>query len=271
MVAVRSFHATRIFIASSALKLVSALLMATLSVLDHSRSPRPSVLLNLYLALTLVLDAAQARTLFLSSDGESEIAYSSVFVSAIAVKAAVLLLEARHKSRWVSWDATKHSPEETSGIFSLGVYFWLNRMFLAGYNKILTLEDLYPLDSALTARSLHDKFSANMDYSKLRGDKFGLLKVLIRTLKGPLLLPVVPRLAVVSFRFCQPLFLERLLEYLSQHGPLDANSGYGLIGASVLIYGGIAISSALTWYAEPLPKQLALDRKMGLVLTDKYA
>ncbi|KAK3307175.1 uncharacterized protein B0T15DRAFT_501728 [Chaetomium strumarium] len=39
-------------------------------------------------------------------------------------------------------DAKKHSTEETSGIFSLGVYFWLNRMFLAGYNEVLTLEDL---------------------------------------------------------------------------------------------------------------------------------
>ncbi|KAK4233348.1 putative ABC multidrug transporter [Achaetomium macrosporum] len=248
LVIVRSFHETRIFIASSALKLVSALFMTTLSVLDHSRSPRPSVLLNLYLALTLLLDAAQARTLFLSSDDKSEITYSSIFISAIAVKAAILFLEARHKSRWVSWDAKKHSPEETSGIFSLGVYFWLNRMFLAGYKKILTLEDLYPLDSSLHAKALHDKFSANMDYGKLRGDKFGLLKVLMRALKVPLLLPVVPRLAVVGFKFCQPLFLERLLEYLAQPGPLDANVGYGLIGASVLIYGGIAISSALTWY-----------------------
>jgi hypothetical protein len=33
-----------------------------------------------------------------------------------------------------------------------------------------------------------------------------------------------------------------------QPGPLDANTGYGFIGASILIYGGIAISSALCWY-----------------------
>lgn len=237
---------TDIFLASSALKLVSALFMAMLSVLDHSRSPRPSLLLNIYLFLTLLLDAAQARTLFLSSDGKSEFTYSAIFTAAVSVKAGVLLLEARHKSKWLHWDTKKHSPEETSGIFSLSVFFWLNKMFLAGYKKILMLDDLYPLDSSFNAKSLHDRFTAKMDYSKLKGDKFGLAKVLVRTLKVPLLLPIVPNLALVGFKFCQPLFLEKLLEYLSKPGALDENIGYGLIGASILIYGGIAISSALS-------------------------
>ena len=118
--------------ASSALKLVSALFMTMLSALDHSRSPRPSLLLNIYLSLTLLLDAAQARTLFLSSDGKSEFTYSAIFIAAVAVKAVILLLEARHKSKWVHWDTKNHSPEETSGIFSLSVLFWLKKNFLAG-------------------------------------------------------------------------------------------------------------------------------------------
>ncbi|KAF2804997.1 uncharacterized protein BDZ99DRAFT_397241 [Mytilinidion resinicola] len=241
------FRVTSMFIAASALKLVSALLMITLSAVDHSRSPRPSVLLSIYLSLTLLLDAAQARTLFLSSLGKPELTYSSIFSAAIALKAAVLLLEAKEKSPWVRWDEKEHSPEETSGIFSLGVFFWLNKMFLLGNSKILTVEDLYPLDSAFDAKTLHDEFSKNIDYSKLRGDKFGLPKVLVRTLRVPLLIPILPRLAMLGFTFCQPLFMEKLLDYLSQP-ELDANVGYGLIGASMLIYSGIAISTALYWY-----------------------
>jgi hypothetical protein len=268
-----SFRVTSMFIASSALKLVSAFFMTTLSVLDHSRSPRPSVLLNIYLSLTLLLDAAQARTLFLSSDDKSELTYSSTFVAAVAVKAGILLLEARHKSRWVSWDAKKHSPEETSGIFSLSVFFWLNKLFLAGYGKVLTLEDLYPLDSSFDAKALHDKFSANIDYSKLKGDKYGLAKALVRTLKTPLLLPIAPRLALIGFKFCQPLFLEKLLEYLSQPGPLDANVGYGFIGASILIYGGIAISSALYWYEQrpeqPTRNGIVTHKQIGIFTTER--
>ncbi|CAI7637408.1 unnamed protein product [Penicillium discolor] len=247
LVAAGSFHVTKMFIASSALNLVSALLMVTLSVVDHSKSPRPSVLLSSYLFLTLFLDVAQARTLFLSSDGKPELTYSSIFVTAIALKTGILLLEAQQKSRWIGWDEKEHSPEETSGIFSLGVFFWLNKMFLVGYGKVMTIGDLYPLDSSFNARPLHDKFLKNMDYSKLKGDRFGLVKVLIRTLKVPLLLPIPPRLALLCFTFCQPLFLEKLLDYLSK-AELDTNVGYGFIGASLLIYSGLAISSGFYWY-----------------------
>lgn len=235
------------FIASSVLKLVSALFMITLSIVDHSRSPRPSVLLNSYLFLTLLLDAAQARTLFLSSEEKPEVTYSSIFSAAIALKAGILLLEAQRKSKWVSWDEKEHSPEETSGIFSLGIFFWLNRMFFEGYRKVLKIKDLYPLDSTLGGKALHEEFSKNIDYSKLRGDKFGLVKVLIRTLKVPLLLPVPPRLALLGFTFCQPFFIEKLLDHLSQP-KVDANVGYGFIGASILIYLGIAVSMALYSY-----------------------
>ncbi|TVY84375.1 ABC transporter FUM19 [Lachnellula suecica] len=247
LVAVGSFHVTSMFTASSVLKLVSALFMITLSLVDHSRSPRPSVLLTSYLFLTLLLDAAQARTLFLSSGDKPELTYSSIFSAAIALKVGILLLEAQRKSRWVSWDEKEHSPEETSGIFSLGIFFWLNKLFLVGYKKVLAIKDLYPLDSSLNGQLLHQEFSKNMDYSKLKGDKFGLLKVLMRTLKVPLLLPIPPRLALLGFTFCQPFFIEKLLDHLSSL-QIDPNVGYGFIGASVLIYSGIAVSTALYWY-----------------------
>ena len=60
---------------------------------------------------------------------------------------------------------------------------------------MLTLDNLYPLDIALKSKVLYKKFSKNMDYSKLKGDEFRLLKVLIKTLKAYLLLLVPARLA----------------------------------------------------------------------------
>ncbi|KAI3337286.1 putative ABC multidrug transporter [Xylariaceae sp. AK1471] len=262
---VGSLHITSLFVAASALKLASALFMMLLSVVDHSRSPRPSILLNSYLFLTLLLDGAQARTLFLSSGSRPEITYSSIFSAAIALKVGIFLLEVRQKSRWISWDMKEHSPEETSGIFSLGVYFWLNNLFLAGYSKVLKIRDLYPLDSTLHGKLLHDKFSRNMDYGKLKGDKFGLAKVLIRTLKTNLLFPIPPRLAQLGFTFAQPLFIQSLLDHLSK-SERDPNVGYGFIGASILIYSGIAVSSALCWYFHR--RMLAMVRSM--LITETY-
>ncbi|KAF5855853.1 hypothetical protein ETB97_008317 [Aspergillus alliaceus] len=247
LAAVGSFYMSRMFIASSVLQLISALFMLTVSVVDHSRSPRPSMLLNSYLFLTLLLDIVRARTLFLSSGHGSEIVYSSIFCASVGLKTAILLLEACQKARWVTWDATKHSPEETSGIFSLGVFFWLNKLFLTGYRHTFTIETLYPLDSSFDAQALHEEFAKKMDYTKLKGDKFALLKVLVRTLWVQLLLPIPPRVALIAFYICQPLFIESLVTYLSHSEPAP-NVGYGLIGAAILIYSGIGISYALYWY-----------------------
>ncbi|KAF7867414.1 hypothetical protein EAF04_005497 [Stromatinia cepivora] len=162
---------------ASAFKLVADLSMMLISIIDHSRSPRPSVLLNSYLSLTLLLDAAQTRTLFLSSDNKSALIYSSIFIAALAVKFAILLLESRQMSRLISWNEKEHSLEETNDMFSFGVLFWLNKMFLKGYSKVLVIGDLYSLDSSFNAEFLHDEFSKNRDYFIFRGDKFGLLKV----------------------------------------------------------------------------------------------
>ncbi|KAJ5628297.1 hypothetical protein N7490_010525 [Penicillium lividum] len=240
-------HATAMFTAASVLKLLGALAILLLSVLEHARTTRPSMLLTGYLLLTLLLDAAQSRTLYLSSTVSIERAYSNLFTAAVAVKVVVLLLESQQKTRWVDWDRKEHSPEETSGIFSLGVFFWLNRLFLAGYKNIFSTNDLYPLDGAMDPTILHEKFYRHLDMSKMKGDKFGLAKVLIRTLIGPLLLPVLPRLALLGFSFAQPLFIEGLLDYLSQ-GTLNPNYGYGFIGAAFFIYAGIVVSWAFHRY-----------------------
>ncbi len=125
----------------------------------------------------------------------------------------------------------------------MGVFFWLNQMFLDGYRKIMGIKDLYPLDNSLSGKTLHDEFSRHMDYSKLKGDKFGLVKVLIRTLKVPSCCPCLRAWRTLVSHFASRFFIEKLLDHLSEP-VVDANVGYGFIGASVLIYSGIAISTA---------------------------
>ncbi|KAJ3492630.1 hypothetical protein NLG97_g5262 [Lecanicillium saksenae] len=261
------FRTTQTFIASSALKFVAALFMVGLSFMDHSKSARPSIILNIYVFFTLILDAAQARTLFLLSSGNhNEFAYSCVFVTTVAVKVIILLLESQRKARWVQWDEKEHSPEETSGVFSLGVFFWLNSLFLVGYKKVMTIKDLFPLDSKLDATRLHAEFSKNLHAATLKGDKFALLKVLVWTMKGTIILAVVPRLCLLGFTFSQPFFIERLLDTLSQP-VVPRNESYGLIGAAFLIYIGIAISTAFYWYYQR--RMLAMTRAM--LVTEIYS
>lgn len=237
------------FVSASALDLLSGLGLMFMSLLEHARSPRPSILISFYLALTLLLDAAQTRTLWLASRAQIEVTFSRLYTSALAVKAVSLLLESRNKSRWIAWDTKEHSPEETSGLFGLGAFLWLNRLFLSGYAKVLTVGDLYPLDPAMGAETLDKRLARHWQNptSASRSKKYGLARALAEALAVPILLPVVPRAAMSAFQFCQSFLINALLSYLEEPNP-SKNAGYGLIGATFLIYLGIAISFALYWY-----------------------
>lgn len=57
------------------------------------------------------------------------------------------------------------------------------------------------------------------------------------------------RACVVAFNFCQPVLLMRSLTFFEQ--PVNAatnNVGYGLIGAYVLVYTGLAVSSQESYW-----------------------
>lgn len=236
-------------IASYVLRLGSALCMIGLSYFDHSRSPRPSVFLSAYLFFTLLFDIAQARTYWLASFTRPEVAFTAIFTAALAMKVIMLLLEAQRKTRWVTWDSKDHSPEETSGIYSLGVYFWLNRLFLEGYHKVLQVQDLYPLDQNMAASRLSERFAQRINDAKLKDNKVDLIKVLAQTLLLSIILPIPVRLCMIGFYFCQPLFISSLTSSLAQsESASSANIGYGFIGASIAIYASIAISTSLYWY-----------------------
>ncbi|KAI0839686.1 ABC multidrug transporter [Hypoxylon sp. FL0890] len=249
LIAVLPFGTNGIDIASYALRLGAALCMIGLSYFDHSRSPRPSIFLSAYLFFTLLFDIAQARTYWLASSTRPEMAFTAIFTAALAMKVVMLLLEAQRKTRWVAWDSKDHSPEETSGIYSLGVYSWLNQLFLEGYHRVLQIQDLYPLDQNMAASRLSKRFARHINDTRLKDNKFNIIKVLARTLLVSIILPIPVRLCMIGFYFCQPLFISSLTSSLSQpESSSSANIGYGFIGASITIYTSIAVSTALYWY-----------------------
>lgn len=135
------------------------------------------------------------------------------------------------------------------GIYGLGAYVWLNRLFLMGYRSIITLKDLYPLDSNMSAELLEQRLAMIRGKSKTKGKKFGLLSDVAKSLGSALLIPVVPRLAMIGFAFSQPFLINSTLSFLERPSPnREENVGYGLIGATILIYSGLALSTALYWY-----------------------
>ncbi|KAJ5663804.1 hypothetical protein N7507_004535 [Penicillium longicatenatum] len=246
---VHSLKLTDLSTTAEVLSFVTAIVIPILSFLEHSRSPRPSILLSIFLTLTVLCDIVQVRSLWLLAHSVDELNYVKLFTVAVVWKAALVCLESVHCQSWLGWDWNIHSPEEVNGLYGLGTFLWLTPLFMSGYKKVLNLSDLFPLDRNVSVEALKTSFAHNIKHNGSQGRKNGLAKALARTLAVPILLPAIPRIALLGFTICQPFLIETILNFLEESSnSLTANKGYGLIGATILVYTGIPFSTALYWY-----------------------
>lgn len=121
------------------------------SHLEHLRSLRPSTVLNVYLGISLILDIARARTLWLIINNQ---VVAACFSASCALKAVVLVLEATEKQSLLIDRSKASAKEATSGIYSRSLFWWLNSLLWNGCKSLLTVDTLTALDHALTAPSV---------------------------------------------------------------------------------------------------------------------
>ena len=240
--------------------------MFMLSWLEHSRSLRPSILLNGYLSITVLLKTAQSRSLWLAATDIHDRAFAAVSTASCALAAIIIATESQQKSRWLQLHIKDHSPEETSGIYALATFSWLSKLFITGYNQVLTLDDLFSLGPSMSSQKLGEKLESHLVVNATQANKFGLAKALAKVLAVPFLTPVAPRIALLIFTFCQPLLINAVLNYIeTPESVRSANLGYGLIGATVIIYTGMAISNSLYYYFQERALWMARGTLANLV------
>ncbi|KAH8821942.1 ABC transporter-like protein [Xylogone sp. PMI_703] len=228
---------------SATLSLVAASLLGTLSGIEHFKSFRPSALINVYLLFSVLFDATRTRTLWLINNGG---AITIVFTVSLAVKTVILVLETVEKRRYMDSIDRRKGPEETSGIFDRSVFWWLNPLIKTGFSKALRTEDLYPIDEKMSAKVLGTDFEQIWLNSNKSGE-YRLIITLIKLFKWQIMAPVLPRLYLIGFTFCQPLLLNRYLNFLGK--PTESLTvGYGLFGAYGIVYFGFAVSTGFYWH-----------------------
>jgi ATP-binding cassette subfamily C (CFTR/MRP) protein 1 len=152
----KSLNRTKLSIASAALSFVDSLFFCLLSYKEHSRSLRPSALLGTYLFFSLIFDAVRLRTLW---HLERDQLIRALFTSSLLAKFMLLLLEARDKRIYLNSADRLRGPEETSSIFNLSMFWWLNDLFLRGFRKVLLLDDLFPIDHEMQSDYLSVRFA----------------------------------------------------------------------------------------------------------------
>lgn len=127
---------------------------AWLTYIVHQRSLRSSTLLDLYLSAIAILNIPKVRTLWLiKSAGGEAVAMTVVLV----LTAVALLLESVQKKSSIPEEKRFGAPEEYSGLWTRTAFTWLTATFRAGYSRVLSQNDLPPLDTRLESDLLRQK------------------------------------------------------------------------------------------------------------------
>ncbi|TQN69569.1 ABC transporter gloK [Colletotrichum shisoi] len=261
-------------IVASCASFAAAVMFGGLSSIEHAKSLKPSSILNIYMLVSLVLDGAILRTVWLS---RLSVTISAVFSTSFALKAVIVILEAWGKTPYLAGGRGSYSPEETSGIYSRGLFWWLTPLLLTGFRRLLKPLDLFVLEGSMSTAVLDERFWHNWNKASSfsatvqpgaspRPKRHRLIRTCVSTLKWQLLAVILPRIFLLGFTICQPLILNRFLDFL-QNTPEDVNYGYGLIGAYGFVYLGISISSSIYWHKAF--RSLAMLR--GILVTAVYS
>ncbi|KAG7047518.1 ABC transporter [Colletotrichum scovillei] len=232
---------TRATIPTAILSLIASIGLGLLSWLAHQRSVRPSFVLSVYLFLSILFDTARTRTLWMLGSHQT---IPAIFTCTLAVRAVMILLESTEKRRILVPEHKGYSKEVTSGTFSRSVFFWLTSLFINGYRNILQLDDLYPLDPKLASEPLYRKLADAWDQVPDKTVPGALFSTWLRAFAGPLSAAIVPKLFQIAFNYAQPFLIDEAIRLASQPQQQPYNNhGFGLIGAYVIVYTGIAVST----------------------------
>jgi ATP-binding cassette subfamily C (CFTR/MRP) protein 1 len=193
----------------------------------------------MYLIISVLLDIPQSRTLWLRS-GNTTVA--AIFTAGLVSKAIVLSLEMVEKRQILNEPYSGYPPEALSGVLSKMVFWWINSLLLRGSSARLEMDDLFGLDKKLSFAHIGPSFQRSWKAAAKALSPHALLWASIRCFWVKMLTIVVFRLCLIGFNFSQPLLINRAVSLLMDpDSQAKTNAGRALIGATVLIYLGMAL------------------------------
>lgn len=130
--------------------------LSILSYVSHQRSARPSTLIALYLSVVALLGAAKVPTFWLI---EPRSALSATLIANYTLIIMALGVESIEEKASLTSKDELQSPEYYSGFWARTLFSWLLGTFRTGYSKIISVEDLPPLDPCLESQVLHERLA----------------------------------------------------------------------------------------------------------------
>jgi len=138
-------------LAAQSLAVPVVLGLSALSLLEHTRSPRSSDTINVFLFFSTMFDAVQVRTFWIRPLPTAVAVTASICLS---LRIILLLAEAQSKSTSLYEEYKNLAPETLSGVYARRVFWWLNGLMRKGYKITFDPMELMAIDEEFGSRGL---------------------------------------------------------------------------------------------------------------------
>ncbi|KAK8035547.1 multidrug resistance-associated protein [Apiospora rasikravindrae] len=223
-----------LFLGSVTVQLSAVILLAFLSLWEHSRTVRPSFLISTFLIMTCILDAARARTQSLIP-GDSPIA--GLLIADVVVKLLLFVVETMDKTGVLLDEHSQLSAEMRGGVLSRALFLWLIPLLWRGFRSVIEPSKLPTIYEELSSEALTTRVETKW---KRGGHDGNLLVHVLSSFPKELIIIFVSSTIQVALHICQPFLIEETVTYLdSPSAPI--NIGYGLLGGFFFVSVGNAL------------------------------
>ncbi|KAF5627041.1 multidrug resistance-associated 1 [Fusarium sp. NRRL 52700] len=213
---------------------IAAAILCLLLYMEYMRSTRSADLAVLFLLLSVGFDVAIAIT-----EGSNE---WLIPTTKIAPKLLLVATESRSKQRILKSPYSSQAPEELAGILTRVFFWWINPILTLGNRKILSGDDLPPIDQLLRSEKLRRDGLWAWDQRARPLSNITLPVCLAKSMLPQFMAPIILRLCLIFFRYAQPALISSVVHILSS----DSHGGrLMLIIKAATVYFGLAIFEAL--------------------------
>lgn len=221
-------------------------------ILESFKCARPSQLAALYPLTMMFLLASRVRTLVLVGASEGALVALGTQLAGYTTLFAVLQPSTRSSLK----SGQSLPPGDTSGLVSRYLVAWVLPVLLRGSRKPLDMDSLGAIDRNLWSAATWTAFQPQWDKQRSRvpsGEvKQPLLRACMLSFLPVLAAPLLPSLIYSVVSMARPLILLETVNFVQSFSttePDDIASGWGLVGATTLVYGIYAISYTLAHVA----------------------
>ncbi|EHK26510.1 uncharacterized protein TRIVIDRAFT_188797 [Trichoderma virens Gv29-8] len=168
----------------------------------------------------------------------------SLLITRFSIHTTLLVIECLAQHGTLNPRGQSEVPEECSNVLSRIFFFWVNPFLFQTFNNIAALKFAPALTRGMQPKTMRAAAIQTWVQRAQPEKRINLSLTLLKCVKKPFLVAIIPRLFLIGFKYSQPRLIRQCIFFVgADSSAKDTSYGYWIVVSAIVIYIGIAVSS----------------------------